>query len=122
MEGSNLGYREWAIAIYMATTNLKGVSSMKLHRELGITQKSAWHLMQRIRKGFEQNTGVPLLGPIEVDETYVGGLEKNKHADQKLRAGRGTTGKQAVVGVKDRSTPARLCSEPSCWRRHQVHG
>ena len=104
MEGSNLGYREWAIAIYMATTSLKGVSSMKLHRELGITQKAAWHLMQRIRKGFMVNTGVKLPGPVEVDETYIGGLEGNKHEDKKLNAGRGTVGKKAVVGIKDRHT------------------
>lgn len=104
MQGSKLGYREWAIAIYMATTSLKGVSSMKLHRELGITQKAAWHMMQRIRKGFMQNTGVKLPGPVEVDETYIGGLEGNKHESKKLRAGRGTVGKKAVVGIKDRET------------------
>ena len=104
MEGSNLGYREWAIAIYMATTSLKGVSSMKLHRELGITQKTAWHLMQRIRKGFTLDTGVKLPCPVEVDETYIGGLEENKHGNKKLRAGRGTMVKKAVVGPKDKAT------------------
>ncbi len=104
MEGSNLGYREWVIAIYMATTSLKGVSSMKLHRDLGITQKAAWHLMQRIRKGFTLNTGVQLPCPVEVDKTYIGGLEKNKHKHKKINAGRDTVGKKAVVGIKDRGT------------------
>ena len=88
----------------MATTSLKGVSSMKLHRDLGITQKSAWHLMQRIRKGFEDNTDLELNGPVEVDETFVGGIEANKPEHKKLRAGRGTVGKKAVVGLKDRQT------------------
>ena len=100
MEGSNLGYQVWAITIYLLTTNLKSVSSMKLHRDLGITQKSAWHLAHRIRKSFEQDDQ-NFSGIVEVDETYVGGLEKNKHADNKLKAGRGGVGKAIVAGVKD---------------------
>ena len=53
MHSSNIRIRYWAIVLYMATTNLKGISSMKVHRELGITQKSAWYMMQRIREGFD---------------------------------------------------------------------
>ena len=101
-------YRSWAIAIYLLTTNLKGVSSMKLHRELGITQKSAWFMLHRLRKAAESSSGM-FSGPVEADETYIGGKRKNmSNAKRRELAdagvGRGPSGKTAVVGVKDRAT------------------
>ena len=104
MQSSKIGLQKWAIALYLATTNLKGVSAMKLHRELGMTHKTAWHLMHRIREGFGDNTRVRFSGPVEIDEAYFGGEEKNKHPRKKLRAGRGTVGKKAVVSIRDRDT------------------
>ena len=104
MHASNLGYRTWAFAIYMVVTNLKSVSSMKLHRDLKITQKTAWHLMHRIRENWDDRSG-SFAGPIEVDETYVGGKRRNMHnAQRKELTGRGSVGKTAVVGAKDRAT------------------
>jgi len=104
MEASKLGYQIWIIAIYQLTTSLKGISSMKLHRDLDITQKSAWHLAHRLCKTYE--AGVPLFkGPAEVDEAYMGGKRKNMpKSKRKSLKGRGTAGKAIVAGVKDRKT------------------
>ena len=103
LEASNIGFKTWMIAIYLLATNLKGISSMKLHRDLDISQKSAWFLAHRLRQSWASNEEV-FDGPVEVDETFVGGKERNKHSRQKRRAGRGPVGKTAVVGVRDRTT------------------
>ena len=108
MEGSPLPLRKWAFAIHLCATNLKGVSSMKLHRDLNITQKSAWFMAHRIREAMESG-GEMFSGPVEADETYMGGKRKSMSLAKRkeLResgAGRGTVGKTIVAGVKDRET------------------
>ena len=104
MEGSKLGYHVWLTAAYLLTTNLKSVASMRLHRELGVTQRTAWFLAHRLREAWKVDEG-PFLGPAEADETHIGGKLKNMHAPQREAAReRFNYGKSIVAGVKDRQT------------------
>ena len=85
MARSTITQREWAIATYLHSTSLKGVSSMRLYRYLNITQKSAWFLAHRTRKAFESEGGLfQFEKEVEADTFSFGGLEKNKHKHKKL--------------------------------------
>ena len=103
MANSRVPLRKWAFAVYIVTSNPKGTPSTRLAQYIGVTQGTAWFMLQRMREAVRGRLG-PFHGPVEVDEAFVGGLEKNKHADRKLKVGGGTGGKIPVVGAKDRKT------------------
>ena len=77
---------------------------MKLHRDIGVSQKSAWYMLQRILEAWSRDDLEAFAGPVEIDETSMGGREHNKHKSKKLKAGPGTVGKTAIVAAKDRKT------------------
>ena len=107
MQRSKIPLRKWAIAIYLCLTSLKSVSSMKLQRDIGVSQPTAWFILHRIREAWALDDDDQFDGPVEVDETYFGGKRRNmSKAKRKALTGRGPTDKTAVVGAKDRDTKA----------------
>ena len=126
MAHSNVKLRKWVIAIYLCLTSLKSVSSMKLHRDIGVSQPAAWFMLHRIREAWAVESGGLFAGPVEVDETFVGGKAKNMHettrAHHRAQSGGIVSNKIAVAGIKDRTTKrvrARVVPNtngPTLWR------
>lgn len=100
-ENTKIGLRTWFAAMYLIATCKKGISSVQLSEQLGITQKSAWFVNHRIREMLRDNDTTKLSGTVQVDETFVGGKNKNRHADKKVpnSQGRASIDKTPVVGL-----------------------
>ena len=108
MHASKLGEQTWLLAIFLIVANPKGRSSVQLAADLGVCQKTAWHLAHRIRAALAEGEMPGFEGPVEVDETYIGGKARNMHAKRRAeigdQRGRSTAHKVAVAGVKDRAS------------------
>jgi len=109
MEDSPLGLDKWLTAIWLIANAKNGISSWEAHRALGITQKSAWFLLHRIRLAMQTGSFAKLSGEVEVDETFIGGKARNMHKGKRAEKiqGRGTAGKAIVIGVLERDGEVR---------------
>ena len=104
------------MAIYLDMNHSKGLSSVQLAEDIGVTQRMAWHMLQRIRHAVGDDENTPLCGTIEADETFLGGEERNKHESRKLRQGRGAVGKQPMLRLRERGGKVVAKPIPSTGR------
>jgi len=111
-ERSHIPLHKWLYAMYLLVTARKGISSLQLSKEIGVTQKSAWFMLQRLREACGSKID-KLRGLVEIDETYVGGKEINKHEFKKLNRGRGSVGKEAVLGMRERGGQTKAMHIPN---------
>lgn len=118
-EDSAVGLDKWLAAMWMLANSKNGVSSCEIHRSIGVTQKTAWFMLQRIRLAMQQGSLEKLEGHVEADETFIGGKARNMHKDKRKEkiAGRGASGKVAVMGLLERHGKIRTKVVPDTKSR-----
>ena len=104
-ESSKIGLIKWFSTIWIITSHKKGISSLQLSKDIKVTQKTAWFMLQRIRKCFKFENNNILCNDVEIDETYIGGKDKNKHSKKKIKntQGRSLKDKIPVLGMVERN-------------------
>jgi transposase-like protein len=128
-EDSPIGLDKWLPAMWLASNCKNGISSYELHRALGVTQKTAWFMLQRIRLAMQDGSIEKMKGRVEADETFIGGKARNMHKDRRAKAihrTTGSSGKAAVMGLLERNAPdshSRVrCKVVESIRRHDLDG
>lgn len=117
-EDSNIALSTWFAAIYLISSHKKGISSIQLGKDLGIPQKTAWFLLHRIREALKDKKGLLLMKEVQADETYIGGLEGNKHASKRVGAEKAAGLKTAVVGLQE--TGGKVVTKATVWVTKRV--
>lgn len=122
-EDSAIGLDKWLTAVWMLSNCKNGISSYEVGRDLGVTQKTAWFMLHRIRLALQDETGGKLGGEVESDETYIGGLARNMHKSKRAKKISGTGGvdKVAVMGLLERHGKVKTAVLPDA-QRETLHG
>lgn len=119
---SAIGLDKWLTAIWLVSNCKNGVSSYEIGRDIGVTQKTAWFMLHRIREAMQDKSATKLSGEVEVDESFIGGKARNMHADKRARVITGTGGKDKAIalGMVERGGKVRTFAVAT-RRKHELH-